>query len=103
MESAQTTVVDYRKFNRKYSITRSGLGLNGVNDILSCTEESRRYSGVMRKSQIRNKATFIKYLKFCVDKKLIRNWKKPSKHKAGCRETWFVITNKGRLFLEMLE
>jgi len=99
-------LIKLKKLTRNYSFARQGLGLNGVQDILSCVGEGRRFSQIYKISKIHFKKSFIKYLKFCVDKKLVRHWTvygTKGKNIYKPLESWYVITDKGRLFLEMLE
>lgn len=88
---------------RKISILRTGLSINGILDILELTESPVRYMGMYKKSKIHFKSAFIKYLKYCVEKGFVHNEKvygRKSKKKA--RESWFVITQKGRAFQEIV-
>jgi len=89
--------------NRKISILRTGLSINGILDILELTESPVRYMGLHQKSKIHYKSAFIKYLKYCVEKGFVHNEKVfGRKNKIKPRESWFVITEKGRAFQEII-
>ena len=87
---------------RKISILRIGYSMNGIFDILQNTMEPVRYSNFHKKSQIHFKKVFIKYVNFCLEKKLIYNKKVYGTRIHRPIQSWFVITEKGRTFLEML-
>jgi len=80
----------------------NGPKISGILDILSHTQEPVRFEKLRWKSRIKYKKSYIQYLKFCVDKKLVLNWIEPPKHKAGCRESWFLITDEGRYLVRLL-
>lgn len=81
----------------------AGPKLSGIVNLLQCTKSPMRYEKLRLASKIMFKQSFINYLNFCVKKSLIINEKKQGKKIVGCRESWFVISEKGRLFLEMIE
>lgn len=91
------------KRTRKKSILRENYSISGILDVLDCVEEPRRYTTLRLKSKIYHKATFLRYLKYCVDKKLVINEKIYGKKIHRPIESWFIITEKGRLFQEMLK
>ena len=80
-----------------------GPKLTGIIDLLQCAKYPLRYEKLRLASKIKFKLSFIAYLNFCVEKSLIINTKTPGKKVAGCKESWFCITPKGRLFLEMIQ
>jgi len=80
----------------------TGPKISGILDILLYTQEPIRFEKLRLKSRIKYKKSYIQYLKFCVDKKLVLNWKEPSKHKSGCRQSWFLITDEGRYLVRLL-
>ena len=79
-----------------------GPKISGILDILSHTQEPIRFEKLRWRSRIKYKKSYIKYLKFCVDKKLIIHWKESVKHKAGCNESWFLIADEGRCLVRLL-
>lgn len=88
---------------RKRSFLDSSLRFDGIIDILNCTKEPMRFSPLVMKSRIKFKKSFLKYLRYCIEKKLVINRKVYGKRIYKPIESWFVITEKGRLFLEMVE
>lgn len=79
-----------------------GPKVTGVIHLLEISKSPVRYSGFHAKSKIALKQSFITYLKYCVEKGLIENNKVYGKRIHRPLESWFVITEKGRLFLEMV-
>jgi len=79
-----------------------GPKISGILDILSHTQEPIRFEKLRLKSRIKYKKSYIRHLKFCVDKKLVVHWKETVKHKAGCNESWFLITDEGRYLVSLL-
>lgn len=101
MITASRTMLE-RAAIRKRSIL-VGPKLTGIVDLLECCKYPVRFSKLRMASKIKFKLSFIAYLKFCVEKSLIINTKTPGKKITGTRESWFVISPKGRLFLEMMQ
>ena len=87
---------------RKKSIL-VGPKLTGIVDLLECCKYPMRSSNLRLASKIKFKKSFFIYLNFCVNKSLIINTKKKGKKITRTRESWFVISEKGRIFLEMIQ
>ena len=90
---------DNKKTNRKKSKLQHGITINGIILLLESCLERKRYFRVYIESHIYFKKLFIRYLKWCIRKNLISNSKVLGK-KNTVKESWMIITPKGRLFLE---
>lgn len=88
---------------RKKSILRENYSISGIQDILNCTFEPRRYKTLQLKSKIYFKKTFLRYLKYCIQKELVINNKVYGEKIHRPIQSWFIISEKGRKFLEMIE
>lgn len=80
-----------------------GPKLTGIIHLLELTKTPKRYSGFHLKSKIHFKKSFIEYLDYCTKKELIVNKKIYGRRIHRPIQSWFVITEKGRLFLEMVK
>lgn len=88
--------------NRKKSKLKQGPSVNGVIILLQSCMEKIRYNSLFYKSKIYFKKSFTSYLSWCIQRQLILNSKIIGK-KNNVKESWFLITRKGREFLEMLK
>ena len=86
-----------------------GVRINGINQILKSLEDGEKYvSQLQRESKIIHKKTFLTYLDFCKEKGLVCSYKTNHKRTGmygvttKSYNTWFVLTEKGRLFLQMV-
>ncbi len=87
--------------NRKQSKLKQGPSVNGVIILLQSCREKIRFNKLFYKSGIYLRASFINYLNWCVKKQLIISRKIFGK-KNTTIESWFLITKKGREFLELV-
>lgn len=87
---------------RRPSFLDSSLKIDGIIDILNCTLEPIRFENLRLKSQIKYKKSFINYKNFCISHDFVRNTRVNINREFGAVESWFVITEKGREFLEMV-
>ncbi len=87
--------------NRKQSKLKQRPSVGGVILLLESCKEKIRYYSLFVKSKIYFKKSFIFYLNWCVERRLIINSKILGK-KNTTTASWFVITKKGREFLELV-
>ena len=78
-----------------------GPKITGILHLLEISKVPVRYRGFHAKSKIAFKKSFINHLKYCVEKELIINTKIGGTSKQA-NQSWFVISEKGRSFMEML-
>lgn len=84
--------------NRKKSKLKQGPSLNGIIQLLQSCMERKRYFRLFMESEIYYKKSFMLYLKWCIGKKLISNSKILGKNNS-VKESWIIITEKGRNFV----
>lgn len=91
---------------RHKSFLDSSLKIDGITAILQATSgELSYYTQVFIKSNIKFKKSFIKYLKYCTDRNFVVSTPginsrvtRGENHKV----VYYTITEKGKLFLEII-
>lgn len=87
--------------NRKQSKLRQRPNVSGVIILLESCMEKIRYYKLFVKSKIYHKKSFTFYLNWCRIRKFITNHKVFGK-KNTVVESWYIITRRGREFLELV-
>lgn len=77
--------------------------VSGIVNLLECATHPRRFSQLNQECDIVFKKSFIFYLKYCVDKSLIINDIKYSTKRSKLGKSWFVTSERGRIFLELVK
>jgi predicted transcriptional regulator len=93
MSSSLEQMVRRHGKRRRPSFLDSSLRLEGIIDILQCTEHPITFVNLQTKSRICMKASFLRYLKYCVDQEFIIH--QPQKE--------YALVSKGREFLELVK
>ena len=99
------------KQGRRPSFLDTSLRLDGITELLQIINmEPRKFSDLCKVSKIKFKKSFMKYLRYCVDQGFMT---KTRVSRSGAHErfhalmskgrfyTFYHITAKGRLFLEI--
>jgi len=82
----------------------TGPKITGIIELLLKTQSPIRYYDLFLKANIPFKKSFGTYLKYCTDKDLIINTTVTKKRNAKrIGQSWFVISEKGRQFLELVQ
>jgi len=96
---------------RRPSFLDSSLRLNGIIELVTLAKNSMYFSELRLTSRIKFKKSFLKYLRFCVEKnfieKTIVSYKDlPDRYRgrkpSATNYTFYKITKSGRLFLEII-
>jgi len=97
---------------RRPSFLDSSLRLDGITELLTLlSRESKYFSQLRMESRIKFKKSFLKYLRYCVKQEFLTTSKVPIKQISERYRgiayvngyyTFHHITEKGRLFLEMV-
>lgn len=98
---------------RKKSVLSTSLRLNGIIDILeTIIPQPLYFTQVMKQSKITYKKSFLNYLRFCKEHGFVCTYTEPThhyidryrgRHRGEKGYTFYKITDKGRLFLEMVK
>jgi len=97
----QFEILLQKRRKRGKSFLDSSLSISGILHMLESTLEPKSFGKLRMESKIKYKASFIKYLAFCVKKKLItRTLIDPNNSKIG---TIYLITSQGRSILDILQ
>lgn len=105
-------ILHQRRYNRPPSFLDSSLRLDGIIDILGTVQDEPRYaSQIYIISKIRFKASRLKYMKYCCERKFLEKYSVPrtgyepkfEKNKTDKKYyVYYKITDKGRQFLELV-
>lgn len=89
--------VSPKKMERKKEM---GLGLEYLKKLLDYLQSIRHASEVYFRGPIHLKKSLFKYLRFCIKRNLISH----KRERVGkCWSSTYLITEKGRMFLEMIK
>jgi len=79
------------------------INILGIINILQNMKEPIRSEKLLYKTMFRYKKSYMNYLDYCVDKELVTRHRIYGKKVHKVRESWFIITPKGRQFLEIVQ
>lgn len=86
---------------RGSSFLDSSLRLEGICHIILLTLETKSYTNLWKHSQIKYKGSFLKYLRYCLEKGYVERHTIPPRRKRGQEKIDYTATLKGRLFLNI--
>ncbi len=96
---------------RRPSFLDTSLRLDGIIELVTLSKDSMYFSEIRMASRIKFKKSFLKYLRFCVEKnfieKTIVSYKDlPDRYRgrkpSGPNYIFYTITDSGRTFLELI-
>lgn len=79
---------------RRHSFLDSSLKIAGIRDILLTCKDEKPFVEVMRTSRIRYKPSLLRYIRWCIEKKLLQKENKLATYKQG---RFRGISRKGKV------